>query len=473
LRSVAHRGRHRLAHALKHALVHGVTHSIKGRLVALFLLLAVGTIGVFLAGMQRALHNGWEAYAMPLVADYADRLAAEIGSPPDVARARALTERLPITVRIDGPQVQYDSQPRRHGAPLHPQAESQGPDGTTATAPAGWGLARTTSDGHRIRFGFARPPDHLRPRLYGWFTLAGLLLLTAAAYSTVRHLLSPLDGIGRGVEAYGRGEFGKPIAVQRRDELGALAGRINGMAGNLKGMLDSQHALLLAISHELRSPLTRARVNAELIEEGDARTALLSDLGQMRDLISSLLESERLSAGLGGPVGNAGRSALHLEATDLADLAREVALEAFAGRPITLKLENTLGLVLVDATRMRLLVRNLLDNALRHTPEGAPPPELRLQREADGEIALGVRDHGAGLPQEQIAQLGQAFYRPDAARTRSAGGVGLGLYLCRLVAQAHGGTLRVRRAEPGLEVMAVWKPTVERPAATLATLALP
>ena len=99
---------------LGRALLRGITHSIKGRLVALFLLLALATSGVFLAGMQQALHNGWEAYAMPLVADYADRLAAEIGTPPSVERAKALTQRLPITVRIDGPQVQYDSQPRRH-----------------------------------------------------------------------------------------------------------------------------------------------------------------------------------------------------------------------------------------------------------------------------------------------------------------------------------------------------------------------
>jgi signal transduction histidine kinase len=122
---------------------------------------------------------------------------------------------------------------------------------------------------------------------------------------------------------------------------------------------------------------------------------------------------------------------------------------------------------------MRLLLRNLLDNALRHTPEGGPPPELWLAREADGRIALGVRDHGAGLPDEQIAQLGQAFYRPDAARARSTGGVGLGLTLCRLVAQAHGGTLRIRRAEPGLAVMAVWMPASIQPPATVATLALP
>jgi signal transduction histidine kinase len=453
-----------------HAFKHALSHSIKGRLVALFVMLAVATTGVFLVGMQRALHNGWEAYAMPLVADYADRLAAEIGSPPDVGRARALAQRLPITVRIDGPVVQYDSQPPRHGPRAEAQTHGYGAPDEAGAAPAGWGLARTTADGHRIRFGLARAPDHLKPRLAGWFTLAGLLLLTALAYATVQRLLRPLGAIGRGIEAYGRGEFGTPIAVGRRDELGMLAGRINGMAGNLKGMLDSQHALLLAISHELRSPLTRARVNAELLEDGEARSALLRDLGQMRDLITSLLESERLSAGADG---RGGRAALHLERTDLAALAREVALGSFAGRPIVLHLDDAVGPVAVDNTRMRLLLRNLLDNALRHTPASAPPPELWLAREADGRIALGVRDHGAGLPDEQIAQLGQAFYRPDAARARSTGGVGLGLTLCRLVAQAHGGTLRIRRAEPGLAVMAVWMPASIQPPATVATLALP
>ena len=74
-------------------------HSIKGRLLLLFVLLAVGTCAIFLFGMQRVLQNGWQAYARPLVADYVDRLAADIGSPPDVARAHALAERLPISVR--------------------------------------------------------------------------------------------------------------------------------------------------------------------------------------------------------------------------------------------------------------------------------------------------------------------------------------------------------------------------------------
>ena len=159
------------------------THSLKGRLLLLFLLLALATTAVFLLGMQRLLHNGWESYARPLVSDYTDRLAEELGAPPDLARAQALVRRLPITLRITGPLVQFDSHPWRNGV-------RQDEDGDTAVR--GWGLSRRTADGHRIRFGLASPPDAARPRLVGWATLAALLLLTGIAYATVRRLLAPV-----------------------------------------------------------------------------------------------------------------------------------------------------------------------------------------------------------------------------------------------------------------------------------------
>jgi signal transduction histidine kinase len=101
---------------------------------------------------------------------------------------------------------------------------------------------------------------------------------------------------------------------------------------------------------------------------------------------------------------------------------------------------------------MRLLLRNLLDNALRHSANAVQPPTISLEQGALGGVQIAVRDFGPGVPDDQLPQLGQAFYRPDAARTREGGGVGLGLYLCKLVAQAHGGSFTVRNAQPGLEV---------------------
>jgi signal transduction histidine kinase len=109
-----------------------------------------------------------------------------------------------------------------------------------------------------------------------------------------------------------------------------------------------------------------------------------------------------------------------------------------------------------DPVRVRLLLRNLIDNALRHSAGAAQPPSLELARDADGQLRISVRDHGPGVDDEQLARLAEPFYRADTARQRSTGGVGLGLYLCRLVAQAHGGTLAFRLAQPGLEVSARW-----------------
>jgi signal transduction histidine kinase len=105
----------------------------------------------------------------------------------------------------------------------------------------------------------------------------------------------------------------------------------------------------------------------------------------------------------------------------------------------------------LDATRIRLLLRNLLDNARRHSADAAQPPVVTTTFDAAG-ATLQVRDHGPGVDEAQLPLLAQAFYRPDSARRRATGGVGLGLYLCRLVAQAHGGSMSLRNAHPGLQI---------------------
>jgi signal transduction histidine kinase len=405
---------------------------MRWRLVILFLLLAAAISGVFLVGLQRTLQAGWQSYARPMLSDYADRLAAEIGSPPDPARAQAIVERLPVSVRIAGPVVNYDSHPRRRWSDRFEDEDDGGR----------FSLQRRSADGHVIRFGLAEPALD-RPRWAGWATLLALLALTAVAYAVVRRWLAPLDAIGAGAERYGRGDFSTPIAVPRDDELGDLAGRINRMADGLHGMLEAKRALLLAISHELRSPLTRARVNAELLPEGPEQAALVRDLAAMRDLITDLLESERLASG---------HAALLPEAVDLAALVRDLVAARFAGAALVLDLADDVGSVAVDPARMRLLLRNLIDNALRHGGDAPLPPRVKLRRDG-GTVVLAVRDHGPGVAPEQMPHLAEAFYRPDSARTRAAGGVGLGLHLCRRVAEAHGGTLDLRNAAPGFEAI--------------------
>ena len=422
---------------------HRLGHSLQRRLLVLFVLLALGTTAVFMAGTREAFSTGWRDMARPLLVDYVDKLAAEIGDPPDLARAQALAQRLPISVAINGPRLQWRSNAARGAAVArHGLDQPSGYD-------SAWGrlLSRQTSDGHEIRFGLDAWRGHDdRIRSVGWLTLAGLLTLTALAFFTVRHLLRPLDDIRRGAQRYEAGDFSQPIARRRRDELGDLADQVNAMASGLQRMLQSQRGLLLAISHELRSPLTRARLNAELIDESPQRSALLRDLGAMRDMISGLLEGERLA---GGP------AALHSVPTALNALVQDTLDAQFASQAVRWSPDAALPLLRIDPLRMQMLLRNLIENAGAHGA-GEQPVEVATRLTPTG-IELEVRDHGEGVSPEQLARLAQPFYRPDSARTRERGGVGLGLYLCRSVALSHGGELRIARAEPGLRVT-LWLP---------------
>ncbi|WP_291013529.1 HAMP domain-containing sensor histidine kinase [Hydrogenophaga sp.] len=438
--------------------------SIKLRLVLVFLLLAAAMTSVFFSGAQKAFSLGWREAARPLLMDYVDHLTADItaSGTPSEAAALALTQRLPLTVRITGPQINWSSHPEQQRPDWQRerwgQTDGRGWDGERGNGDREWQriLQRTTADGHRIEFGINEAVFERRPRLVG-FAITALLVLTLLAWLYVRRLLRPLDAIRAGAQRFGAGEFGQPIPVQRPtrpDELGQLAATINTMGQDIHQMLEAKRALLLAISHELRSPLTRARLNTELLPEtadvNPQRLALLRDLQEMGTLITDLLESERLS-------GN--HAALQREPVDLAALAGEVVAEVLARQPeragarpeITLHIDPALPRLRLDSTRMRLLLRNLLDNAVRHSASAQQAPELSL-RQAEQGLQIEVRDHGPGVPDDQLPHLAQAFYRPESARSRSTGGVGLGLYLCKLVAQAHGGTFAVRNAQPGLAV---------------------
>jgi signal transduction histidine kinase len=257
---------------------HRLAHSIKLRLVLVFLLLAAAMTFVFITGAQKAFSLGWREAARPLLMDYVNRLTADISPdahlPPSVERAHAITLRLPLTIDIAGPQVNWQSHPGHKRAGW--QRDGAAPD-NEPNRRDNWGsgkdwptlLTRTTADGHTIEFGINEEVFERRPRLVG-YALAALLVLTLLAWWYVRRLLKPLDAIGEGARRFGAGDFSQPIpqrCLHGPDELGELAATINTMGDDIRQMLDAKRALLLAISHELRSPLTRARLNTELLPE--------------------------------------------------------------------------------------------------------------------------------------------------------------------------------------------------------------
>jgi two-component system sensor histidine kinase CpxA len=300
-----------------------------------------------------------------------------------------------------------------------------------------------------------RPFDLLEPRALWWRLL--LLVVVVGVFSLVlaRYLSSPVGELRRATQSLRSGDLsarvGSPVD-KRRDEIGGLARDFDGMASRLEHLVASQRRLLRDVSHELRSPLARLTVALQLARdrEGARATEALDrierETGRLDDLIGQLLLLERLEA-----------RAPDAEAMvfDLCDLLNEVADDAAfeaSSSNRTVELEaNEPCPMRGHPTLVRSALDNVLRNAVRHTAEGTAV-EVSIDCAEEG-AEITVRDHGPGVPDEQLDTLFEPFTRVTDARERSTGGAGLGLAIARRAIEAHGGTVTARNhPDGGLEV---------------------
>ena len=272
----------------------------------------------------------------------------------------------------------------------------------------------------------------------GFWLLIGFgltLLLLYASYRAVKWLFEPLHQIKVGTEKISRGELSYRIHHNRHDEIGNITQSVNQMAAELEKMIEAKRQLLLAISHELRTPLTRAKVGLEFVDNRKVKQSLAEDLGELEELVTELLEAEQLDQK---------HVVLHRAEVDLNALLSDVVGHHRDGKvgenPIELDAPDLPVVVRVDALRIKLLMNNLIGNALKYG--GTQPIVVRLSRSGE-DIVISVADQGDGIDEAHIAHLTEPFYRADSARQRQTGGYGLGLYLCRLIVEAHGGKLHI------------------------------
>lgn len=261
-----------------------------------------------------------------------------------------------------------------------------------------------------------------------------MIILLACVYFATRHLLRPVRVLSEGVERLRRGDRNIEMQTRRTDELGQLMISFNEMAGTVRERIRARDQLLADVSHEIRSPLTRMRVALEMMPDGAAKASVIEDIAETEAMISELLETERLDSPHGGLTrAPADLTELVKESADLrADQAPGVELEGL-GRPIV---------VTVDAERIRLVLGNLLTNALRHSDPEGPPVRVALQV-SEEEVLLEVRDWGEGIGQEDLPRVFEPFYRVDRSRSKDTGGYGIGLSLAKRIVEAHGGVISI------------------------------
>jgi signal transduction histidine kinase len=283
------------------------------------------------------------------------------------------------------------------------------------------------------------------------FLLVGAV---AAAVSLIvarlmaRGMTQPLRDMAAAARRMETGDYSLRVETRSRDEVGRLATAFNRMSGELQTLEQSRRDLVANVSHELKTPIAAIRAHLENLLDGVERpepetlTVMLGQVERLGRLVDQLLELSKLESGE-VPLR---RDPLALRPL-VDDLLAEVAI-ASAGRRLHLanEVDPALPLVSADRERVHQVLFNLLDNAVRFTPDGGSV-RVRARAEA-GSVHVSVADTGTGIAPEHLPRLFERFYRVDHARARLDGGTGIGLAIARSAIEAHGGTIRAT-SEPG------------------------
>lgn len=283
----------------------------------------------------------------------------------------------------------------------------------------------------------------VNPRRLAAFGLVALIVMAgvaAAAYQAIRSVLSPLRSLGEGVAAVRAGKYDYRVPEEGSDEFAALSASFNALSDRIRYQLEMKEQLLLDVSHELRSPLTRLAVSAEFVADEDLKASMREDIIELEKKIRRLLLSSRLDTPYGVP---------RFENLDAVRFLETVAAKFIAEKPpISIEESESPITVFADPELLETVLRNLLENALRYSGGQELPVVARAENTADG-VVLSVRDHGPGIDAASVLKLFEPFYRADASRSAASGGFGIGLYLCKRIMDAHGGEITLSNAEGG------------------------
>jgi two-component system osmolarity sensor histidine kinase EnvZ len=261
----------------------------------------------------------------------------------------------------------------------------------------------------------------------GWAALSALLSLVFA-WGLAAKVNRPLRRMAQAARLVGRGKTPAPLPEEGTEELALLAQAFNRMSRDLEYNEQERAEILAGISHDLRTPLTRLRLEVDLsLPEGAAYAGMVADIAQMDAIIAQFLDYAR-----------GGEEETPTSCDPRALLEEVRAHEEAIQRPLCLQLEDSLPLLPLKIRAVRRALGNLVDNAWKY---GAQPVTLLARVEA-GFLWLGVADCGAGIPVAARERLKQPFTRHESARS-NAGGTGLGLAIVERVARDHGGMLEL------------------------------
>ncbi len=284
------------------------------------------------------------------------------------------------------------------------------------------------------------------------FTLIILIIVGSIVASfIIRKILKPLKQLNEAVKKVGEGHLDLNLTPKSNDELGELTTAFNHMTADLKKMIQAREQLLLDVSHELRSPITRSKIALEMMPESPEKKSVLDDLKEMEIMITEILESERLKSGI---------TKLNLAPINISALLQRI-IDNYKRESSNISLLPVSKDIIIqmDEALMTIVFRNLIDNALKYSSPTNKPVEISVIRSAES-VTIQIEDFGMGIPEEKLPFVFDPFYRVDESRSRKTGGYGLGLHLCKRIMDLHGAEIGLRNKgnNNGVVVTLYFKP---------------
>ncbi|HEX8544016.1 MAG TPA: ATP-binding protein [Pseudomonas sp.] len=279
--------------------------------------------------------------------------------------------------------------------------------------------------------------------------IVSLLLAMLIAWWIARTLLTPVKQVAAATHRLASGHYAERVSVSANDEVGQLARDFNQLALTLESNERLRREFMADVSHELRTPLAVMRGELEAIEDGvrqldiDSMQSLQGEVSMLSKLVDDLYELS---------LADVGALTYRKNRLDLVPLLSDSAAMFFerrkaCGIDLQLVLPDAPLSVQGDDQRLRQLMNNLLENAMRYTDQGGT---LRIEARHEGQsVRVDIQDSAPGVSNEQLPRLFERFYRGEGSRSRSSGGAGLGLAICRSIAVAHGGTLEAAHSPLG------------------------
>lgn len=310
------------------------------------------------------------------------------------------------------------------------------------------------------------PAEAIRPLLAGLrisqmgAAIVSLIVALTIGSALALRLVQPIRALMKLNHRYLLGERNLRYTAVGRDELHELGLAFNRMADQIEKEQQQQKQLVADVAHELRTPLTVIKGELEYIQDGisQATPEVIERLSDEVELLVRLVGDLRLlsladSGGLEFQLVQLDFTALTLQVTQaFGQIAKQQGNQiSVSGPPV---------LLWVDRERMRQVLNNLIENALKHTRPGS---SIRCSIQSSAhEATFSIRDHGPGLADADLDRVFQRLYRTDSARTRTDGGSGLGLAIVKALVEAHGGQVRADNHPEGGAVFTLTFPTQRR-----------